>query len=109
MAVLSGLRSVSEQLTMELKNMGISLAIEKNVFIRDAWESGFTKGEAQAMRKLLRGQLETKFGPLPKWSLVRLQKATTDEAQLWSKKVLTARTLEGVIGKQKATPASPAK
>ncbi len=105
MALLSGLRGASEQLTMEMKSMGISLAIEKNVFIRDAYESGRAEGKVE----LVRGMLEAKFGPLPRWAQGRLRKATSDDLQSWAKKTLTSSTLEGVIGKQKATPASPAK
>jgi len=49
--------------------------------------------------KLIRRMLETKFGKLPKWVDERLEKAKSDEIERWAKKLLTAGTLEGVLGR----------
>ena len=49
---------------------------------------------------MLRGQLEAKFGNLPKWVDERLEAATSVQVERWSKKILTADTLEGVLGKK---------
>jgi len=57
------------------------------------------KAMRDARAKLIRGQLATKFGKLPKWVDERLEKAKSDEIERWSKKLLTAGTLEGVLGK----------
>ena len=42
----------------------------------------------------------TKFGSLPKWVDERLEAATSVQVERWSKKILTADTLEGVLGKK---------
>ena len=47
MAVLSGLRRVSERLTMEFKGMGIQLEIDQNVFLRDIRDSALAQGRAE--------------------------------------------------------------
>ena len=49
---------------------------------------------------MLRGQLTTKFGRLPKWVDDRLDAASSVQVERWSKKILTADTLEGVLGKR---------
>lgn len=109
LAVLSGLRRASEQLTMEFRDMGISVELKDNVFLRDAYNSGLTEGEAkgkaegkaEGMATLLAGLLEDKFGPLPKWAEDRLRKASITEAEQWAHRVLSASSLEGVLGKRR--------
>jgi hypothetical protein len=49
---------------------------------------------------MLRGQLATKFGKFPKWVDERLTAPTSVQIERWSKKILTADMLEGVLGKR---------
>jgi hypothetical protein len=106
LAVLSGLRGASEELKMEFKRM--SIMIEDNVFLREAWEDGEAKGrakgkaegKAEGMAQILSSQLALRFGPLPAWANTRLSKATSAQLSRWSAKVLTAPSLEGVIGRK---------
>ncbi len=104
LAMLSGLRGASERLTMEFKNMGISVEIDENVFLKDIHDSALAKGreegKAEATLHIVRGLLEAKFGTLPKWAEERLQKVSLVQAERWSKKVLTGDTLEGVLGRK---------
>jgi hypothetical protein len=112
MAILSGLQGASERLTMELTAMGISVDIDQNVFLRDIRDSakaagiaegkivGIAEGRVEGMVTIVREQMEAKFGPLPKWARDRMAKASTAQAERWAKKVLTAGTLEGVLGKK---------
>ena len=58
------------------------------------------KDRAEGMVLLLRDLLEAKFGRLPQWADERLQKATAPEAERWAKKVLSARSLESVLGQK---------
>ena len=97
-AAAAGLRGASERLTMEFKNMGIRVEIDSNVFLKDIHDSAVAKGRAEGMVFLLRDLLESKFGKLPKWADERLRKATAAQAERWAKKVLSAGTLEGVLG-----------
>ena len=49
---------------------------------------------------MLRDQLKTKFGSLPKWVNQRLDAATSAQVQRWAKKIVSVDTLEGVLGKK---------
>ena len=92
LVLLSGLRRLTGQLTMELKTMGSTTDFYKNEFVMDAM--------LHARANMLRGMLATKFGTLPKWVDERLEDATSVQIERWSKKILTAETLEGVVGKK---------
>jgi hypothetical protein len=92
LVLLSGLRSLTGRLRMELKAMSVTTDITKNEFVQDVVRA--------SLAKMLRGQLETKFGTLPKWVDQRLESATSVQVERWSKKILSADTLEGVLGKK---------
>ena len=100
MVILAGLRGVSEGLTMELKNMGVYVEIEKNVFLKELRDSALAQGKAEGMGFLLQSLLESKFGPLPKWAVNRVQNAAAAHVETWAPKVLKSDTLEEVIGKR---------
>ena len=44
--------------------------------------------------------VEQKFGPLPVWAATRLKGAKPEQIALWTRKVLNAGALEGVIGRK---------
>lgn len=93
LVLLSGLRRLTGRLTMELKTMGSTTdPFYQNPFVQEAMR--------HSQAKMLRGLLTTKFGRLPKWVDGRLEDATSAQIERWSKKTLTADTLEGVLGKQ---------
>ena len=92
LVLLCGLRQLTGRLTMELKTMGATIDIAKNEILRDLMRDG--------QASIIRIQLETKFGKLPKWVDERLGHATLSDVARWSKKLLTAETLEGVLGKK---------
>ena len=108
LTVLAGLRRLDKTIKMEMKQMSEYVDIQKNVILRDIWRDGLTKGRAEGEAKgkaegalaILSSQLEEKFGPLPSWAAARLRKATPDQTRLWSRKVLTAATLESVVGRR---------
>jgi hypothetical protein len=52
------------------------------------------------MIEILRNQLNAKYGALPKWARERLSKATPAQAERWAQAVLTAGTLEEILGKR---------
>jgi hypothetical protein len=72
--------------------MGITTDFMKNEFVQDAMRDD--------RAHILRGQLETKFGSLPKWVDERLATAKSVQIERWSKKIITADTLEAVLGKK---------
>jgi predicted transposase YdaD len=98
MVVLSGLRGASERLTMEFKTMGISIEIEKNVFLREIRDNARAEGRTEGRTGILRELVENKFGALPKWAAERLAKATPAQTERWARKILTATSIEAVLG-----------
>jgi len=102
LAILSGLRKLAGKFTMEVKKMSMVIDIDKHAFLREirdtAMAEGKALGKAEGMTTLLREQLSSKFGPLPKWARERLDKATYAQIERWARKILTAQTLEGVLG-----------
>jgi predicted transposase YdaD len=111
LVLLAGLRGVSENLKMELSHMGSStIDIRKNVILREIWEQGeaegIVKGKAQGVAEgraegkaeLLLNLLRHKFGTVPKWAAERVRNARPAQLERWSHKILTAASLEGVLG-----------
>jgi hypothetical protein len=93
LVLLSGLRRLKGRLRMELTTMGTTTdPFYKNEFVMDAM--------LHAQANMLRRMLATKFRSLPKWVDERLEEATSVQIERWSKKILTADTLEGVLGKK---------
>ena len=81
---------------MELKHMATAADIFRRVpkvqeMIEDA--------DQNARIEMLRDQMESKFRTLPKWAAEKLQSATPLQIRRWSKKILTAKTPEDVLGK----------
>lgn len=104
LALLAGLRGLEEKLKMELTVMSASTDFNKNLFVREAVQAAVQVAVREAVREnsasILRRQLETKFGRLPAWVDERLATAKPVQFGRWTKKVLTADTLEGVLGKK---------
>jgi hypothetical protein len=90
--LLSGLRQLTGKLTMELNTMGATIDISKNEILRNWIRDG------QVI--IVRGQLEMKFGKLPKWADERLANGKSSDVERWSKKLITADSLERVFGKK---------
>jgi hypothetical protein len=61
---------------------------------------GRLQGELQGKIAMLGVLLATKFGPMPKWARLRLEKGSAAQVERWGRKVLTADSLEGVLGKR---------
>jgi hypothetical protein len=87
-ALLAGLRGVTDKVELELQHMSVIIDPRKNAMLM-RWRNealaegeakgeakGEARGEARGMLKILRELLEIKFGPLPKWAADRMAKAT---------------------------------
>ena len=59
---------------------------------------GKAEGRAEGKAELLLRQLTRRFGALPESASARLTAATSDELDLLAERVLTATTLEEVVG-----------
>ncbi len=107
MAVLSGLRGASERFRIEVKAMGVNIDFEENVILKEIYDTGFEKGREEGierglergMVKILRRQVEERFGPLPDWASARIQGASPIEIEQWASRVITAPTLEAALGR----------
>ena len=85
---------------MELKSMGITIDIDKHVFLREIRDAGKAEGKAEAMHSLVQRQLKSKFGELPKWAASRIETASTRDLESWADRLLNGDSLQAVIGKR---------
>ena len=76
----------------ESKKMQYITSIER-IGIAKGITQGITKGES----RILRRQLELRFGALPAWVTEKLSSATERDLEMWSEAVLTASSLEAVF------------
>lgn len=93
MVQLCGLRSLQQPLIMELKSM---LSPNDTFLMIPQVQDMVRDARVQVLRDLLK----TKFRTLPKWADDKLHSANPTQVQRWLRKVLTAETLEGVLGKK---------
>ena len=84
--------------------MSMTIDISKNAFLQDILDQGKAvgkaEGRAEGKLETLRTLLDLKFGHLPAWANQRLTKATQPQLDRWLPKVLTADTLEAVLGRR---------
>lgn len=86
--------------------MGVNIDFEENVILKEIFDTGFEKGREQGieqgmergMAKLLRRQVEERFGPLPDWASTRIQSASPAEIEQWASRVISAPTLDAALG-----------
>lgn len=65
----------------------------------DQWEKQVkNQGRAEGQRVMLLDQLSTRFGVVPESAVTRIKAANVAELSLWAKRVLSALTLEDVLG-----------
>ena len=58
---------------------------------------GVEKGRVEGQSRLLRRQLERRFGVLPSWATEQLANASEQQLEAWGEAILTAPTLEAVF------------
>ena len=56
-------------------------------------EQGKAEGEQRGRERVLRKQLQLKFGPLPEWAAAKLAAADSDTLELWAERVLSEGSL----------------
>ena len=80
-----------------LCNKTISCAQPPSLGIIIKMQQGLQQGLQQGESRLLRKQLERRFGALPSWALDKLNSATEQDLESWGEAVLTAPTLDAVF------------
>src|SRR5712692_9167771 len=103
LVILSRLRGFRDLIAAEQRQMPIR--IESDI-LDDPWlrdlvlereRQGEAKGEARGEARMLRTQLERRFGPLPEWALRRLETADTVALENWGLRLIEAASLEEVL------------
>ena len=64
------------------------------------------RGERRGMDRLLRGQLEQRFAPLPPEIIERLEQADADQLMRWGERFSFARTLDDIFDPADQRPAA---
>ncbi len=105
--IVAGLRTLPRLIQAEAKRTGIVIVETKNPALMEwhdkALREGMPKGRAEGVTELLHAQVQLNFGPLPQWVEVRLSNATPVQLPRWSRKLMTAQTLEDVLSKSKSS------
>ena len=86
------INSVQRMYMEKFRAEGMELGIEQGV------EIGLVKGVVTGEAKLLKKQLEKRFGSLPSWAITKLESAAEEELETWGEAILTADTLHTVFG-----------
>ncbi|EXJ09133.1 hypothetical protein [Nitrincola nitratireducens] len=62
-------------------------------------EKGRQEGRQETLRATAKSLIEIKFGELPEWVTRQLQEASANQLDTWIKNILTAESLESLLGK----------
>ena len=97
------LRPLAEKLQREGLEKGLQKGLQKGLEkgLEEGREKGRVEGRTEGMAALLTQQLRAKFGLVPRWAQTRLKGAKPTQIERWATKLITADTLEGVIGRRR--------
>ena len=73
--------------------LGLDVQLKKTRFYQEIAEEERREGEVQ----LLIRQLSKRFGPLPNWVQTKFLQADNEKLELWSERILDAKTLAEVF------------
>lgn len=79
------------QYITSVERIGIAKGIAKGRI------EGRVEGRVEGVSRLLRRQLERRFGVLPEWASDQLTRASEQQLEVWGEALLTAPTLEAVF------------
>lgn len=86
----------------EEKNMQYVTSVERIARER-GWEAGVKEGRHEESVRLLRLQLEHRFGAVPDWVDQRLCDSAPEQVETWATKLIDADTLEDVFSDEVAS------
>jgi len=73
----------------------------ESYFTQQGWQQGLQEGKQQGLHqgaeRLLRSQLERRFGALPSWVSAKFAAASAEILERWSLQLLDARSLDDVF------------
>jgi hypothetical protein len=94
--ILAGLRGLAMEVVNEArKYMPLVVDLMENEVFRERYERGLAEGEA----KVLRAMLNKRFGELQAWAQERLERASVEQQDDWSLKLLDAGSLDEALGR----------
>ena len=87
------------QYITSVERIGIAKGIAKGMAtgMAKGVEKGRVEGRVEGQSRLLRRQLERRFGVLPSWATEQLSSASEQQLEAWGEAILTAPTLEAVF------------
>jgi hypothetical protein len=77
--------------------MPIFIDILENKVLGPPYKRGLEEGELEGERKVLRRQIEKRFGPIPDWAEERLTSRSATELEDLSVRVLDAQSIEDLL------------
>jgi len=77
--------------------MPIYIDILENKVLGREYKRGLQEGRQEGELRVLRRQIEKRFGPIPGWAEERLQTRSTPELDDVIERVLDARSLEDLL------------
>ena len=83
------------QYITSVERIGMAKGIAKG--IAKGRIEGRVEGRVEGVSRLLRRQLERRFGVLPEWASDQLTRASEQQLEVWGEALLTAPTLEAVF------------
>jgi hypothetical protein len=107
--ILAGLRRLEETVKKEIQRMPVYIDLLENKVLGPAFKKGLEegelkgelkgklKGELEGELKILRRQIEKRFGPMPKWAAERLAALSAAELEELSVRVLDVPNIEDLL------------
>lgn len=99
--ILAGLRRWEETVEGEIQKMPVYIDILENKVLgptfKKGLEEGELKGKLEGELKILRRQIEKRFGPIPKWAAERLAARSATELEELSDRILEVTNIEDLF------------
>lgn len=95
--------AVDESKQFALKKLEVKTMLAESViewtqkWKAEGWQEGEQRGVQKGQARLLQKQLESRFGPLPDWALIRLKDSNEAELERWCLRVLTQSNLQEIL------------
>jgi hypothetical protein len=87
-----------QAVTQALSGGGEQMMTIAEQWVQEGMEKGMEKGIGQDQAKLLKLQIQQRFGPLPMEVETRLRDAPPEQLEAWALRVLEAASLDEVFG-----------
>ena len=105
LVILAGLRRLGATVREEVNKMPIVIDLMENDIVGPAirrglaqgLEQGLKQGQTEGEQRVLRLQIEKRFGPIPDWANTRLTSLSTAEIEALAESIFDAQNLESLL------------